>query len=194
MILLAGGIGSGKSCVARILRLMGYGVFDCDTEARILMESDAALVNQLKEMAGDDIYSPIGKLDRSLLAKRIFNKSTLRERVNGVVHKAVKRRIAEWMEDAGQNIFVETAIPATSGLTEMADSVWLVVADKDICKKRALARDGRPEEEVERIMKIQSEEEFLIKVSGIPVMKIPNNPEDSLLSCVNRLLNEIEIN
>lgn len=191
MIVVAGGIGSGKSVVARILRLQGFGVFDCDVEARQLMEQDHALAEEIRRLAGKDVYDPAGRLDRKRLAASIFGDKELREDVNREVHGAVKRRMREWLLEREENLFVETAIAAQSGIADEADAIWIVTADRATRMERVKARDTRSREETERIMEIQELEEKALEVSGKPTVRISNNDRDELLSQIMDRISKI---
>ena len=113
---ITGGIGAGKSVVSRILRLKGYWVYDCDLEAKILMDQDMDVRNALKELFSESIYLEDGTLDRKLMADKIFSDENIRNYVNRIVHSAVK---SDFISRAGRNgspVFVESAILHTSGL------------------------------------------------------------------------------
>lgn len=184
MIALAGGIGSGKSVVARILRLKGYGVFDCDFEARCLMESEPVLVDFLKRLAGEDVFVN-GSLQRRRLASRFYGDPALRREVNAAVHSAVRDSVRRWLALSDLNLFVESAIAAQSGIIDMADAVWLVVAPLDVRVDRVIERDNRSYDEVRSIVGLQCEEEALLRTSGKPVVPVPNGPSDFVLQFVN---------
>lgn len=190
MIVITGGIGSGKSVVARILRLQGFGVFDCDYEARVLMESSGPLARQVRDIAGNDVYGPSGLLDRRKLADRIFGSPALRLEINQAVHSAVKIRMREWLKESERNVFVETAIAAGSGIAEEAQEIWLVEASSDTRMHRVRARDGRSKEDVESIMTAQEREEELLLSMGKKVVRISNNPGDPILETI---LKQLEI-
>lgn len=189
MIAVAGGIGAGKSIVSRILRLKGYGVFDCDFEARKLMETDTALKEAISEAAGEEIYETQGRLDRRKLAAILFDDEEVRRKVNAAVHEAVRKRIKGWLEESDDNRFVETAIAGESRLADMADEIWIVEASEATRLERVKARDGRNEEETRRIIKAQEREEDMLAETGIPLRRISNNPEDNLLPQIESLLN-----
>lgn len=191
MIVLAGGIGSGKSVVARSLRLMGFGVFDCDIEAKRLMESDSALVSLLSSVAGDDIYIE-GRLDRQLLASRLFSDSVLRMKVNEAVHSAVRDEISRWLNRSASNLFVESAIAAESGLAQMADQVWFIEASYESRLQRVATRDCRSREQILRIMEAQEGEEERLMNCGKPIKRISNNPDNSLLKRLDDLVSSFK--
>ena len=91
-IAITGGIGAGKSVVSTILRLMGYYVFDCDTEAKAIMDgSDAiktALVTHIHEKAVVD-----GVIDRRLIAGVVFSDAAKLDKLNAIIHEAVRLRL-----------------------------------------------------------------------------------------------------
>lgn len=186
--MICGGIGTGKSVVSRILRLKGYGVFDCDSEAKALMESDCKLMESLKAIAGEDIYTPAGYLNRRMLAARIYTDEEMRQDVNRAVHKAVREALADWAREASENRFVETAIAAESGIAETASELWIVKAPLEERIRRVRERDGRPEKEILRIIGLQDGEEELLKRSGKKIMEIWNGENDCVLSQINRLI------
>lgn len=82
---ITGGIGSGKSVVSRLLRIMGYSVYDTDSEAKRLMESSLEVVQKLSECFGRDIYHN-GRLNRGLLSSRVFGESDKIVLLNSIVH------------------------------------------------------------------------------------------------------------
>lgn len=190
MIVLTGGIGSGKSVVARILREKGYGVFDCDYEARCLMENDEALRTDIKTIAGEDVYADRGdgKLDRKKLASIIFTDEEKRSQVNSSVHREVKKRLAFWLKENPLNIFVETAVAGESGLADMAEEIWLVYASAPVRVSRVLSRDGRSETETLRIISAQMGEEEFLAGLGSKVKVIKNDEGDTLLPQIEKLI------
>lgn len=188
MIVLAGGIGSGKSIVARILRLNGFGVYDCDLRARRLMEIDASLMSAIRGLAGEGAYTVAGQLDRRRLAGLLFRDAELRRAVNKAVHAAVRQDMESWLSMSPRNVFVESAISAQSGLAEMAREVWIVEASAETRLERIRVRDNRSEEEIKRIMEAQSEEERLLEAKGCRLVRIANNPPSSLLTQILPML------
>lgn len=153
LIAIAGGIGSGKSVVARMLRATGRQVYDCDREARRLMNEDDTLRRQLTEAFGDSIYGSDGMLDRRRLASLIFADSDSLSLVNSLVHPAVGRDIARWAAaQSDATLWVETAILRESRLDATVHRAWLVEAPLEVRIARAMQRDGTTREQVlERI-------------------------------------------
>lgn len=180
-IVICGGIGSGKSVVSRILRLRGYGVYDCDSRARAIMECDARLRKFLAGEFGEKVFRADGTLDRAFLASRIFSDAESRRRLNSRVHAAVRADIAAWREASPLNLFVESAIPATSGLLATSSGVWLVEAPvpkrvRRVCRRSALT----PRQVLERIESQKGEIDGVLEC-GLPVTVIDNSGDTPLL-------------
>lgn len=181
MILIAGGIGSGKSVISRIMRLRGYGVFDCDYEARVLMNTDCSLKSGICNIFGDHAYLPSGELDRRLISREIFADAEKRRRLNRLVHAPVLRRITDWKEESKDHIFIESAIGAESGIVDVVREIWLATAPELVRIQRVMTRSGLPEAETRRIMEAQKDEEKRLYSCGKTVKIIDNSPSVSLL-------------
>ena len=159
LIGITGGIGAGKSVVSRILRHRGYPVYDCDSEAKRLMDTDAEVISGLKSLLGDSIYSADGKLDRGEMSRRLFSDDEIRRGVNGIVHSAVRRDLMRWTGmQQRYPAFVESAILSTSRLDEDCDEVWLVDAPEDVRIRRVKERNGLEEGAIRRRIASQSQE------------------------------------
>ena len=161
---ITGNMGSGKSVVSRMLAIMGIPVYDCDSRAKQLMESDARLVKSLKRMFGDECYNADGSLNRPWLASRIFTDSENIARVNALVHPVVKDDFERWAaEQESEVVGVETAILYESGIVESVDKVLVVWCEKETAIARTVARSGLSRAQVESRMKNQMvADEFLL--------------------------------
>lgn len=146
---ITGGIGSGKSVVSRILRTMQYPVYDTDLHARRLMDSPD-LRHNLTERWGLDIINEDGTLNRALLASIVFNNPAELAALNNMVHPAVRRDYARWVEQQSSRIvFVESAILHQAGMADTLHYVWLIDADKETRIERVMQRNNMPRQEVE---------------------------------------------
>src|SRR5664280_1965990 len=96
---ITGGIGCGKTTVCEIFKLLGVAVFHADDEARNLQNNDPQIIKFLTELFGVYIYSPDGILDRKKLAAIIFNDSKALEKVNAIIHPAVRSSFLKWAEN-----------------------------------------------------------------------------------------------
>lgn len=142
--LICGGIGSGKSVVARTLRLKGYDVYDCDLEARRIMDGSPLIRSAIAEKLGAECLNADGTLCRPAIAAKVFASDEQRLWLNSLVHHHVADDIRCWLHDAasGKRRFVETAIPVTSGLTDICNDIWLVTCPDSVRVERIIGRDN----------------------------------------------------
>lgn len=187
---ITGGIGCGKSVVSHILEVMGVQVYDCDRRAKEIMVSDAGIIKGLKRMFGDSCYNDDGSLNRQFLASRIFTDDNNIERVNALVHPAVKKDFENWAASKDcPLVAVETAVLYESGLIDSVDKVLVVWADKETAIRRTIKRSGMSRNQVlSRMLKQVSSEELLL-LSDYSIYNDGNTP---LLPEVLSLLAEFE--
>lgn len=185
MIGICGGIGSGKSVVSRILRLRGVPVYDCDLEAKRIMDSSEEVLEALHERFGDAVCPGGGPICRPELARRVFGDDRERLWLNSLVHRLVRQDVARWhaarMAEGHERCFVEAAILASSGLAAMCAEVWLVTAPEAIRIARVRQRDSLTEEAIQSRIRSQQEEERLLAATSIPVRRIDNSGTIPLL-------------
>lgn len=165
LIALTGGIGSGKSIVARMVQVMGYKVYDCDSRARGLMTGDDDVKRQLVEAFGNDTYQPDGTLNRSYLSAVAFADGDALARLNAIVHPATAADLRRWADDQARGgatiAFVETALLRTAGLDRVVDEVWHVTAPATVRIERVMARSGLTASQVKERIAAQSTEDVI---------------------------------
>lgn len=159
---ITGGIGSGKSTVCRVFRILGIPVFEADAVAKNLYDSNPEVKAGLIHLFGDDIYTAENKLDRKKLASIIFTNEIYLAKVNELVHPVVRKVFENWlkMQENAPYIIHEAAILFESGFYKMMDFTILVTAPENERIARVMARDGITEQMVrERMQKQWCEEE-----------------------------------
>lgn len=150
VIAITGGIGSGKSVVSRILAAMGYPVYDCDSRAKALMDADKVIKRRLVEEISETTVDAEGVIDRRELSRIVFADALMLERLNAIVHAAVRADLLVWTESLGERLsFVETAILYQSGLNRIVDEEWEVTAPTDIRIARVMKRNSCTRAQVE---------------------------------------------
>ncbi|MCH5224419.1 MAG: dephospho-CoA kinase [Muribaculaceae bacterium] len=167
---ITGGIGSGKSVVSRVLRCNGFKVFDCDYEAKVIMNKEPTKLSLIAAF-GEEIYTPDGNLNRPLMSEIIFNDKEKLRFVNSIVHQEVKNFIRMERKKTRGYFFIESAILSGSGITDFCDEVWLVVAPERLRLKRAMERDGVTQEKIETRMKAQSKELSQLSQEKVTVLR-----------------------
>lgn len=156
---ITGGIGSGKSLISRILKIWSYPVYDTDIEAKRLMDNSDEVKDRLVALLGN-IYNDTG-LDRSHMASIIFNDQIKLEKVNAIVHPAVRSDFSIWVQKQNTDIaFIESAILYEAGFDKNVTFIWNVSAPLEIRVMRVMKRNSCTREEVlARIAKQISDEE-----------------------------------
>lgn len=156
---LTGGIGSGKSTVAKIFEILGIPVYYADDAAKRLMNTDAELKREIIQHFGDRSYTG-GELDRSYISERVFDNKENLQLLNSLVHPVTKRDAEEWMlRQTAPYAIKEAALIFETGLREWLDYVIGVSAPQALRIARTIKRDAVTEEEVLSRMKNQMEEE-----------------------------------
>lgn len=159
LIGITGGIGSGKSTIAKQLREMGYAVYDTDSEAKRLIVEDAGVREEIEQLFGKEVYKD-GVYQTALVAQRVFADRSLLARLNAIVHPAVRADILRWAENINHPTlcFVECAILYQAGFDTLCDKVVVVTAPEEVRLQRAVTRDHSTIEKVRARMRAQEVE------------------------------------
>lgn len=161
---LTGGIGSGKTTVAKIIEEAGYPVYYSDLRAKEIVNEDEFLKNRITELLGKEAYDEAGVYNRKYVSSVVFQDADLLKKLNETIHPAVKFDFENWV--SAQNavmVFKETALLFELHLNEQCDKSVLVTADDRLRLKRVMDRDGKTYREVEAIMDQQMPEKDKIK-------------------------------
>mgnify|MGYP003294593692 CR=1 FL=1 len=169
---LTGGIGSGKSKVAELLRDRGVAVYDSDSRAKALMNGNEELREELTAAFGSECYTDSG-LNRAWLAERVFSNKEALSRLNSIVHPAVMRDFAAWAEQQeGDYVVMESAILLEAGLESHVDVVVSVMAPKMLRLERAMLRDGATRQQIEERMRNQMSDDERAERSKYAIVNI----------------------
>lgn len=171
---ITGGIGSGKTSVCRVFNVLGIPAFSTDEVARKIMDSDPEIIEKIKNIAGNNIYSSEG-LDRTELARLIFNDINLLNKINGVVHPVVFEHFLLWEKStSAPYVIMEAAILFESGASELVDRILTVVAPVEERIERILRRNSLSREQVVDRIKNQMSDEEKIKLSDYVISNSDN--------------------
>ena len=155
---ITGGIGSGKSTVARGLRAMGYMVYDTDYEAKRLITEDMHVRQEIEDLLGKDVYKD-GVYQTKLVAQRVFSDPALLSQLNKIVHPAVKADILRWQaahdKEGKQLLFVDCAILYQAGFDKLCAHVVAITAPEEIRIQRTMVRDHTSMDKVLARMRAQ---------------------------------------
>jgi len=156
---LTGGIGSGKSTVARIFEVLGIPVYSADDASKKLMVEDKELKKNIIRSFGDQSYIN-GELNRKYLSAQVFNDSKKIALLNSLVHPATLKDAVEWMKKQNAPYTIkEAALIFESGSNKLLDYVIGVKSPHSLRIERAMKRDNVSAAQVEARMKLQMDEE-----------------------------------
>lgn len=189
LIAIAGGIGSGKSVVSSIIRILGYKVYDCDSEAKRLMNTNTAIQGELVENFGPQSVLNDGTINKKYISSVVFGNEDALNKLNSIVHPRVKDDIVNQAKCVIQSImFVETAILLQSNLLDIIDDVWVVEAPENVRINRVMKRNAMCEEDVIKRIKAQDGQDYNTLKS---VKTIVNDGVAPLFPQVEKLVKEI---
>jgi len=174
---LTGGIGSGKTTVAKILELLGVPVYYADEAARRMMNENTELKEAIRQQFGEKAYSN-DQLDRDYLAAKVFNDPLQLERLNALVHPATIRDADEWMDHQKAPYTVkEAALIFESGAAANLDYVIGVYAPAELRIKRTMERNAVSYDEVAKRINHQMDEKIKMMLCNFVI----HNDEQHLL-------------
>ena len=154
---LTGGIGSGKTTVAKQFSEMGIPVYIADEEAKGLMRRSKIIKRKLIKLFGDEAYID-DELNKPFLANIIFNDKRYLQKMNAIVHPKVARHFQKWViKQDTPYVIKEVAILFENGGHKACDFVITVTAPIETRIKRLLKRDNTSKEKIEAIMKINGQ-------------------------------------
>ena len=164
---LTGGIGSGKTTVARMFNDLGVPVYIADVEARKLTNKSKVIRRKLIELFGESCYSD-GVLDRKYVAGKVFNDAELLEKLNAVIHPKVATHFKRWLKKQNSAYCIkEAAILFENGGYKHCDLTILVVSPKKERIRRVMERDSISEKAVLVRIKNQWSDEKKRKLADI---------------------------
>lgn len=162
---LTGGIGSGKTTVAKQFQALGIPVYIADEEAKKLMNRSKIIKRKLIALFGDEAYKD-NTLNRPFLADKIFNNAENLEKMNAVVHPKVASHFKNWVKkQTTPYVLKESAILFENGAYKDCDLIITVTAPLELRKKRLLKRDNTTLEKIQAIINNQWSDESKISKS-----------------------------
>ena len=152
---LTGGIGSGKSTVARILEKRGYPVIDADTMGHQVLESPHPGFKEVIKTFGKGILDQHGKISRPKLGMIVFKDPQKLEKLNNISHPHITRMIEQESlklskEHSSKIIFLEAALLVETGWQNKCSQVWVVTSNEANIIKRLAFRNGLNAEEAKQ--------------------------------------------
>lgn len=170
---LTGGIGSGKSTVARIFEAHGAVVIDADAIARELVEPGEPALAALVAEFGPRILREDGTLNRGELASLAFSDAQATVRLNSIMHPLIReeseRRLAEASNEGIQTVVYDMPLLVETGQRDLVDIVVVVDVPEDLQVERAVALRGLDEQDVRRRIEVQASREERLAIADIVI-------------------------
>lgn len=162
---LTGGIGSGKSTVARIFELLQIPVYHSDQEARRLMQENPGLIMSIRSLFGDKAYDASGQLDRQYIASKVFSDPEALDQLNALVHPVTIADSESWAKmQQTPYVIKEAALLFESHAFHLLDAVVGVSAPQALRIHRCMKRDHSSRESVRKRMEAQMDEDIKLRL------------------------------
>ncbi len=188
---VTGGIGSGKTTVIKAFEALGVPSYIADNRAKELMNEDETLVQDIKKHFGDEAYQN-GILNPAYLAKIVFNSKESLEKLNSLVHPAVRRDFKSWLnKQTSKFVVYESALIFEHGQESNFDYIILVTAPVEQRIERVVKRNNASKEEVlKRIHNQMPDEEKQKKSNYIIDNSNETNIKEDIIYIYNKLSNK----
>ena len=186
---ITGGIGSGKSTIARELANRGYAVYDCDHEAKRIVEENESVRQQIIALLGEQAF--VGQRYNTVyVSQRVFAESQLLQALNGIIHPVVMQDI---LHQAVPILFVESAILYESGFDRLCDVIVVVDAPEEVRIERTIARDFGGKATPENINKVRARmcaQRTAVDIEriGKPVITLLNDGKKSISELAEQII------
>lgn len=188
---LTGGIGSGKTTVAKFIEECGFPVYYSDDRAKEIVNDNEELKLKIKALLGPQAYNEKGLYDRKFVSEMVFNDSELLQALNQIIHPAVRIDFEDWVKNQEKYlVFKETALLFELKLNKQCYRSILVTAEDNIRIKRVMDRDGKTYREVQSVMEKQMPEKEKIKLADCVIYN--NTNLDDLKEQTEKVIFEIE--
>jgi dephospho-CoA kinase len=173
---ITGGIGSGKSVVAKIFSTLGIPVYESDQRAKWLIEYNKDIVSEIRDLLGNEAYNEDGKYDKVFVSKAVFQNEELLRKLNQIVHPRVRQDFEDWvlLQNAPFVLKEAAIMNRNAGL----DKIIVVLSPKSLRIKRLLKRDvHRNLSENEKVISNQKTEKEFLEMADFMI----NNDDKELL-------------
>ncbi|MDO5981179.1 dephospho-CoA kinase [Flavivirga spongiicola] len=183
---LTGGIGSGKTTVAKEFEALGIPVYIADVEAKNLMHKSKIIKRKLTQLFGNKAYIN-GALNKRYIADIIFTNKAYLQKMNDIIHPRVARHFEKWvLKQDTPYVIKEVAILFENNGHKACDYVITVIAPKDLRIKRLLIRDNTTKDKIQAIMKNQWTDEEKVKHSDYVIDNIDLKITKNLVADIHK--------
>ncbi len=187
---LTGGIGSGKTTIAKMFTNFGVPVYYADDEAKKLIHSNQHIKEQLIHLFGNEAYQN-GELNRAFIAGIVFNDKKKLESINAIVHPEVEKHFSNWIKKQNSKYVIqENAILFESGSQNRFDKIITVTAPLEIKIERVVKRDQTSREKVMERMDNQLKDDYKIRNSAFVINNLSLEDSKNEVIKLHKLLSK----
>lgn len=189
LIGITGGIGSGKSLVSKILQKHGYAVYDTDTEAKRIMQSDPKVTAGIISHFGPQAYNG-PQLNNRWIASEVFGNKQKLDLLDSIVHPAVAADLRQWAaQQTAEYVFAESAILFQSGFNKLCNSTIAVIAPRQIRIERLKKSRAMTHQQIEERINNQMSDTKLAQLADYVI--INDTTPEQLEHAIAEILNKI---
>ena len=169
---LTGGIGSGKTTVAKIFKSLNVPVYNADQAAKILMYSSKELKHKIKQLLGEDAYKQ-NELNKEFISEKIFNNKVLLTHINALVHPEVTLDFNSWLSmQTSAYVVKEVAVLFETAAEDQFDYILTVTAPEALRIKRIIERDHTSLAKIKAVMSNQLQDSEKTAKSDFMILNI----------------------
>jgi dephospho-CoA kinase len=167
---LTGGIGSGKSTVAKVFELLHVPVYYADDRSKFILQNNPTVHDKLKAIWGDQVFQANGLVDKRALADIVFNNESELHKLNAIMHPLVAEDYAQWLSVQNtEYVMKEAAILIESGSYKSYDKIIVVTVPEALAIERVKSRDNVSVEQVKARMSKQMPAQEKIKYADFVI-------------------------
>jgi dephospho-CoA kinase len=182
---LTGGIGAGKTTVAKVFKALGIPVFNADEVAKELMQNNPVIKTQLLTTFGEQVYLATGELNKTYLAGIVFKDAYQLELLNAIVHPVSIQAAKDWAAtQSAPYVIKEAALLFEAGATDGLTAIIGVAAPLNLRIQRVMQRDACSKIEVEQRLHHQISDTIKLKLCD---WVIDNNDQDLIIPQVLKI-------
>jgi len=187
---LTGGIGSGKTTVARLFETMGCSIYNSDEKAKELYYNDS-VKKQVINLLGNEAYLNEYEINKEYISKKIFSNTQLLQQINKIIHPTVKEDFIQFQSKHSPETLIikETALLFETGIYKELDYSILVTAPVWLKIERVIKRNKVTKEDVEKRMLSQWSDERKTPLANFIIV---NDNSQALIPQVLQILKKLK--
>ncbi|CAM3156029.1 dephospho-CoA kinase [Filibacter tadaridae] len=191
---LTGSIASGKSTVSTMLKKRGFPIVDADEIARLVVGPGSAVLLEIEKQFGAAVINEDGSLNRARLGERIFGNEADRNKLNSIIHPAIRKEMLRqkesWLSNGAQTVIMDIPLLFESKLQSFVDKIIVVSVTPEIQRERLMTRNNLTEDEAN--MRIQSQLSIVVKEEGADAVLANNGSIEETELQLERILTNWE--